>query len=57
LGDTVVNAGKNGNDEKNESGNREEIEPETKVVILERGKKAGDVHYKITKYILVNKRL
>jgi len=57
LCDTVVNAGNKGKNEKNKSGDREEIEPEAKIVILERGKKAGDVHYKITKYILVNKRL
>jgi hypothetical protein len=40
-----------GNNEKNESGNRKEIEPETEIVILERGKKTSGVHYKITKYL------
>jgi hypothetical protein len=52
LCDSIINKGNNGKNKENKSSDREEIKPETEVLILERGKKTGDVHYKITKYIL-----
>jgi len=51
LCDSIINKSNNGKNKENKSSDREEIKPETEVVILERCKKTGDVHYKITKYI------
>jgi len=56
LCDSIINKSNNGKNEENKSSDREEIKPETEVLILERGEKTGDVHYKITKYICGSKK-